>query len=155
VAFTLLAAPLLPRLGPLGVSVHSCLLAAAMLAIGAPVVAAISGGPVLPAPSRAEIAAVSYLAVVVTAVAFLGWYTCVARLGTERAGLLVGLMPVSALATSLATGQAALAWPAAAGVTLVGLGVAAGLTARDTHPCGGGAIPPGGEVLPPVVVPAS
>jgi drug/metabolite transporter (DMT)-like permease len=151
VAFTLLAAPLLPRLGPLGVSVHSCLLAAALLVIGTPVQAAVTGGPLLPAPSLAEVAAIGYLALVVTAVAFLCWYTCVARLGSERAGLLVGLMPVSALATSLAAGQTAPAWPAAAGVALVGLGVAAGLTTRQRS----GPIGPSGPVQPTAVGPAS
>jgi drug/metabolite transporter (DMT)-like permease len=132
-----------------------------MLAAGTPVVAAIGGGPMLAAPSRAEVAAAGYLAVVVTAVAFLCWYTCVARLGAERAGLLVGLMPVSALVTSLAAGQAAPSWPAAAGVTLVGLGVTAGLTARrPTPPAGrpGGQpeeVPAGAEVRPTAVLPAS
>jgi drug/metabolite transporter (DMT)-like permease len=136
VAFTLLAAPLLPRLGPAGVSVHSCLLAAAMLAAGTPVVAAVRGEPVLPRPSWPEVAAAGYLAVVVTAVAFLCWYTCLARLGAERAGLLVGVMPVSALGASLAIGQTALAWPGATGVALVALGVAAGLSIGTPAPAG-------------------
>jgi drug/metabolite transporter (DMT)-like permease len=128
VAFTLLAAPLLPRLGPVGVSVHACLLAAAMLAAGTPLAAALAGTAVLPRPTAAEVAATGYLVVAVTAFAFLAWYTCVGRLGAERAGLLIGLMPVAALAASLAAGRAAPTWPAVTGVALVGLGVAAGLT---------------------------
>jgi drug/metabolite transporter (DMT)-like permease len=128
VAFTLLAAPLLPRLGPIGVSVHTCALAVPMLAAATLIGAVSTGTPLLPRPTAAEVAAVGYLALVVTAFAFVAWYTCLARLGSERTGLLVGLMPVGALATSLALGQTAATWPAATGVALVGIGVAAGLT---------------------------
>jgi drug/metabolite transporter (DMT)-like permease len=127
VAFTLLAAPLLPRLGPVGVSLHACLLAGGMLAAGAPVVAAVAGTAVLPRPTAAVVAAAGYLALAVTAFAFLAWYTCVGRLGAERAGLLIGLMPVAALAAGVALGQTAPTPLAVTGVGLVGLGVATGL----------------------------
>ena len=45
-----------------------------------------------------------YLAVAVTAVAFVLWYTCVQRLGSARAGLLTGIAPVSAAAVGVAVG---------------------------------------------------
>ena len=41
-------------------------------------------------------AAIGYLAVMVTAVAFLCWYTCVAAIGSPRAGLLTGFAPPAA-----------------------------------------------------------
>jgi drug/metabolite transporter (DMT)-like permease len=130
VAFTLLAAPLLPRLGTLGVSLHTCLLAVVLLVAAAPVEAALTGRPALPAPTGAQVASLVYLAVVVTAFAFLAWFTCVARLGAERAGLLVGVMPVSTLIASLVLGQASATVPAITGVALVGLGVGVGVAAR-------------------------
>jgi drug/metabolite transporter (DMT)-like permease len=114
--------------------VHTCLLAGLLLAAGTPVVAAVTGSPLLPAPSPAQVTAVGYLVVVVTAVAFVAWYTCVSRLGAERAGLLVGLMPVSALAASLALGQTTITAGAGLGVALVGMGVAVGLTAGQPRP---------------------
>ena len=42
----------------------------------------------------AHLLAVGYLAVVVTAVAFVLWYGAVAALGPARAGLLTGVVPV-------------------------------------------------------------
>jgi drug/metabolite transporter (DMT)-like permease len=121
VAFTLLAAPLLPRLGPLSVSLHSCWYAGVALLLVAPFAP-------LPRPDAAQAGAAAYLAAM-TVLAFLGWYTCVARLGAERTGLLVGVMPVAALVAQVAAGQAGLRWTAVAGVALVAAGVGAGLRA--------------------------
>ena len=50
-----------------------------------------------------EAVAFAYLAVVVTALAFVLWYEALDRLGSARAGLLAGLVPVSALFTAVAT----------------------------------------------------
>jgi drug/metabolite transporter (DMT)-like permease len=129
VGFTLLAVPLLPRLGAVAVSVHSCVLAAVQFTVLAPLLAAATGTPVLRAPTAAEAGAVAFLAVAVTAVAFVLWYGAVVRLGSDRAGLLIGIMPVSALLTGLALGIGATPL-AAAGAALVGIGVAAGLTGQ-------------------------
>jgi drug/metabolite transporter (DMT)-like permease len=121
VAFTLLAAPLLPRLGPLSVSLHSCWYAGVALLVALPFAP-------LPRPSAAQAGAAAYLAAM-TVLAFLGWYTCVARLGAERTGLLVGIMPVAALVAQVGSGQTGLRWAAVAGVGLVAAGVGAGLRA--------------------------
>jgi drug/metabolite transporter (DMT)-like permease len=78
VGFTLLAAPLLPRLGPLKVSAWAAWLATAELAL-------LSRWQL---PAVSEAAAIGYLAVFTTAVAFVCWFGAVQRLGASRAGLL-------------------------------------------------------------------
>lgn len=95
-SFTLLAVPVLGRLGPWGVSVHTTWIAAVAFGIGAPFDhGRLDGG---------DLAAMGYLAVAVTAVAFVLWYGAVARLGADRAGLLTGVAPVAAAAAGVALG---------------------------------------------------
>ncbi|HXP58422.1 MAG TPA: DMT family transporter [Streptosporangiaceae bacterium] len=101
VAFTLLAVPLLGRHGPWGVSVHTTWIATIMFGIlgltreGPAAVTRLTGPDWL---------AVGYLAVAVTAVAFVLWYTGVSRLGAGRAGLLTGVAPVAAAITGVLLG---------------------------------------------------
>ena len=121
VAFTVLAAPLLRSLSPLGLSTRACAVAA--VALGA---AAVAGGG-LPRPGRAEALAIAYLAVASTAIAFVLWYRAVARLGAERAGLFAGLMPVSAALVGAAVTDASLQAGTLAGTLLAGAGLAVGL----------------------------
>src|SRR6266540_1061717 len=76
------------------------------------------------------LAALAYLGLVLTVLAFLAWYAGLARLGVERAGMCFGLMPVAALtATAVFDGRVP---PVAqvAGVLLVGAGLSAGLMAK-------------------------
>ena len=141
VAFTLLAVPLLPRLGPVTVSVHSCVIAALQLALVAPLLAAATGTAVVRVPTGVEVGALAFLAVAVTAMAFVAWYTAVGRLGSERAGLLAGLIPVAALGAGLILGTGALTPATAAGSALVGIGVACGLSGRPET-----TVTPGGGV---------
>jgi drug/metabolite transporter (DMT)-like permease len=62
--FSLLAVPLLPRLGPLAVAAYACLAAVVLLGIGAPLL----DGPVaLRVPTAGEAGAVAFLGLVVTA----------------------------------------------------------------------------------------
>jgi len=122
-AFSLLAAPLLGRLGAIGVSAWACLLAVPLLAVAGLV--ADGPGGVLAVPTTTEALALGYLTVVVTAAAFVLWYTAVRTLGAGCAGLLSGLMPVSALLAAVALGHSDLDPGRLAGV----LGVAAGITA--------------------------
>lgn len=124
--FTLLAVPVLRRHGPWGVSVHTTWLAATVfLTIGL-----LREGPA--AVLRLEtpdLLAVCYLAVAVTAVAFVLWYTCVTRLGAARAGLLTGVAPVAAAASGVLLGGPAprpLVW---LGIAVVAGGLALGLPA--------------------------
>lgn len=129
-AFSLLAAPLLPRLGPVRVSAWSCALAVPLL-VGA---AAVTGEPHRwRSPHLAELAALAYLGLVLTVLAFLAWYAGLARLGVERAGMCFGLMPVAALAATAAL-DARVPPPAqVAGVLVVGAGLALGLTATRSQ----------------------
>jgi drug/metabolite transporter (DMT)-like permease len=104
VATSLLAAPVLPRLGALAVTVYVCGLAG-LLMLAAAVVARLAGGPpILSAPDPAQLAALAYLTVAVTALVFIAWYGAVERLGVDRAGLFNGLIPVTSLAAVALTG---------------------------------------------------
>jgi drug/metabolite transporter (DMT)-like permease len=124
-AFSLLAAPHLARLGPLAVSAYACLLALPLLA-GWSLVA---GGPSLPAPDATEALALLYLGLAVTTGGFLCWYTAVGILGIERAGLLSGVLPVSALACSAAIDAADVTPARLAAVAVVAAGITLGVRA--------------------------
>jgi drug/metabolite transporter (DMT)-like permease len=124
-AFSLLAAPHLARLGPLAVSAYACLLALPLLAAWS--IAA--GGPDLPAPGASEAIALVYLGLAVTAGGFLCWYTAVGILGVERAGLVSGVLPVSALACSAAIGAAHVTPARLAAVAVVAAGITLGVRA--------------------------
>lgn len=124
--FTLLAVPVLRRHGPWGVSVHATWLAAAGFAVVA--VAREGPGAVIKLGVQ-DALATAYLAVAVTAVAFVLWYSAVRHLGPGRAGLLTGVAPVAAAVTGIALGGPAprpLVW---VGVAVVAAGLALGLPA--------------------------
>jgi drug/metabolite transporter (DMT)-like permease len=133
--FTLLAVPLLQRHGPWGVSVHTTWLAALIFA---------AAGVFHEGPSAAlrltarDLLTVGYLALAVTATAFVLWYSSVRRLGAALAGLLTGVAPVAGAAAGLALGGPAprpLVW---LGIALVASGLALGLpTSRRPPPAGG------------------
>ena len=104
VGTSLLAAPVLPRLGALSVTIYACGLAGVLL-LAAAVVASFAGGPpILRIPTATQLAALSYLAVAVTAVVVLAWYAAMKRLGVDRTGLFNGLIPITALAAVALTG---------------------------------------------------
>ena len=128
-AFSLLAAPLLAPLGPVTVSAWAAVLAVPMLlAIGL-----VLDGPggLLRVPTVAEALGLAWLAVGVTAIAFVLWYSAVQALGVERTGLLTGVLPVSALVVAALLGTAELTPGRLAGAVLVGAGIAAGLLGRS------------------------
>jgi drug/metabolite transporter (DMT)-like permease len=124
-AFSLLAIPVLHRLGPLRVSTCVCGIAGLMLAVAAIVV---DGSAALPVPTADQVGAVLYLALVLTVGAFLAWYSAVGRLGVERAGLFVGLVPVSALVGGIVLGTGAFSPTGLVGAILVGSGVVLGIS---------------------------
>jgi drug/metabolite transporter (DMT)-like permease len=95
---SLLAAPVLPRLGALAVTIYSCGLAGILLLAAAAVARAAGGPAVLRIPTVTQLAALSYLAVAVTAVVFMAWYAAMQRLGVGRTGLFNGLIPSTSLA---------------------------------------------------------
>src|SRR5215471_14198567 len=101
---SLLAAPVLPRLGPLAVTIYACGLAGILLLAAAAVASSAGGPPILRTPTATQLAALSYLAVAVTAVVFLAWYAAMKRLGVDRTGLFNGLIPIASLAAVALTG---------------------------------------------------
>jgi drug/metabolite transporter (DMT)-like permease len=125
--FTLLAIPVLRRHGPWGVSTHATWLAAVMFAV----IGVLHEGPgALARLDAHEWLATCYLAVVVTAVAFVLWYSCVGRIGASRAGLLAGVAPVAAAISGVLLGHPAprpLVW---AGIVVVAAGLAVGLRGK-------------------------
>jgi drug/metabolite transporter (DMT)-like permease len=125
VAFSLIAAPLLARLGPTRVSAYACGFAVPVLLAAALVV-----GERWRPPALAETAALAFLALVLTAGMFPLWYAGVHRLTVERAGMFTGLLPVVSLLATSALDRALPPWSQLAGVLLVGAGLTAGLATR-------------------------
>jgi drug/metabolite transporter (DMT)-like permease len=126
VAFSLLAVPLLPRLGAIRVSAYSTLTAVPLLLVAGLIV---DGRGVLRVPTGTETAALAYLAVVVTAIAFFCWYDALPRLGAERAGLFSGFLPIGAAVSSLALGTGRVVPGELAGIAVVLTGLAVGFLA--------------------------
>jgi drug/metabolite transporter (DMT)-like permease len=118
VGFTLLAAPLLPRLGPMRVAAWSAILASAELAI-------LTRGDI-PTPSTEQAAAIAYLAVITTALAFVLWFSAVQELGAARAGLLVGFMPIAAVTVDALLNGRTPSTADVAGTALVAAGIVFG-----------------------------
>lgn len=117
--FSLLSVGLVAGLGVLPVAFGSTLLAGVVMT-GWTVVT----GPRLPTSSEAL--AIAYLAVTVSAAAFVLWYVGLARLGVVAAGLFVALIPVGSLMGAFVV-QSRLVRPlAVVGVALVAAGIAIG-----------------------------
>lgn len=128
--FTLLAVPVLGRHGAWGVSVHTVWMGSVMFgALGL-----VGEGPsAVTRLTVTDLAAVAYLALLVTVAAFLLWYSAVSALGPARAGLITGIAPVSAALAGLALGirnPNLLMW---LGIAVVAAGLALGLRSRPTH----------------------
>ncbi|MFD9084776.1 EamA family transporter [Streptomyces erythrochromogenes] len=123
-AFTLLAVPVLRRHGAWGVSVHAVWLGALMLA-GLTVL--FERPSELGSLRAGQWAAAGYLAVMVTAVAFLLWYRTVAAVGAGRAGLLTGVAPLAAAGAGVLAGGPVPGPAVWLGMAVVVAGLAAGL----------------------------
>ncbi|MCX5308576.1 DMT family transporter [Streptomyces sp. NBC_00160] len=123
-AFTLLAVPVLRRHGAWGVSVHAVWLGALMLT-GLTVV--FESPAAVASLGRPQWVAAGYLAVMVTAVAFLLWYRTVAAVGAGRAGLLTGVAPLAAAGAGVVTGSGVPGSAVWLGLLVVIAGLAAGL----------------------------
>ncbi|WP_078893233.1 EamA family transporter [Streptomyces sp. NRRL F-2580] len=122
--FTLLAVPVLRRHGAWGVSVHAVWLGALMLAG----LAVLFERPAdLGTLGTAQWAAAGYLAVMVTAVAFLLWYRTVVAVGAGRAGLLTGVAPVAAAGAGVLAGSGVPGPAVWLGLLVVVVGLAVGL----------------------------
>ncbi|MBE1484949.1 drug/metabolite transporter (DMT)-like permease [Plantactinospora soyae] len=126
VSFSLLAAAVLPRLGPVRVAAYSC-----ALAVPLSLLVALPAGELARwrLPTVVEGTVLGYLAAFMTVVAFLAWFTGLRRLGVERAGVLVGLMPVATLVTAAVQAGRVPDLGQSAGVLVVAIGLAAGVSA--------------------------
>jgi drug/metabolite transporter (DMT)-like permease len=133
---SLLAAPVLPRLGALTVTVYACGLAGILLLAAAAVARSAGGPPILRTPTATELAALSYLTVAVTAAVFVAWYTAMERLGADRTGLFNGLIPVASLAAVALTGTGAITPLRFLGALAVLAGVILGLGRAPQAPAG-------------------
>jgi drug/metabolite transporter (DMT)-like permease len=129
--FSLLALPLLPKLGPVRVSAYTQVLAVPMLLLAG---ALADGAAMLRPPSAAEAAGLLYLSIVVSAGAFFLWYDALPRLGADRAGLFAGVLPLGAIVTSVVLGLGAPTATELAGVAVVVAGLTLGLARRRSRP---------------------
>jgi drug/metabolite transporter (DMT)-like permease len=136
VCFTLFAVGVVRRLGVLAVATWTCLLAAA---IGAAVGTFVGGWQM---PDARQTFSLVLLALLVTALAFGLWYFSVNRLGSDRAGVLIGLMPVSGLVTAVLLGAQEFTLVSAAGAATVALGCVIGLRRGAHHTHDAGRVPP-------------
>ncbi|OIJ99303.1 hypothetical protein BIV25_09765 [Streptomyces sp. MUSC 14] len=127
-AFTLCAVPVLRRHSPWGVSVHAIWLAAVMLAA----LGTMCEGPsAIGELTGLQWAAVGYLALLVTAVAFVLWYSTVRAAGSGRAGLLTGIAPLAAAAVGAVTGRGTPGPSVWLGIAVLIGGLIGGLRPRD------------------------
>ncbi|RST07735.1 DMT family transporter [Streptomyces sp. WAC07149] len=127
-AFTLLAVPVLGRHGAWGVSVHAVWMGAVMLAV----LSVCTERPsALAELTVRQWGAVGYLAVLVTAVAFLLWYRTVAAVGSGRAGLLTGIAPLAAACAGALSGGGVPRPAVWLGLAVVVSGLALGLRGGD------------------------
>jgi drug/metabolite transporter (DMT)-like permease len=127
VIFTLAGIGVTRRLGATAASTWACIGAA----VGGALITTGKSEWVL--PTLQEFAALVVLGTLVTAVAFVLWYTGVSVLGADRAGVLIGLMPLSGLGVAVIVGAQSLTITALIGAVVVALGCAAGLSGnRDT-----------------------
>ncbi|HEY1570086.1 MAG TPA: DMT family transporter [Pseudonocardiaceae bacterium] len=145
VMFTVSGAGVTRRLGVVEASTWA---SAAAAVIGAGISSVVSGPAAWPMPSERQWVALAVLGVLVTAVAFVGWYSAVAALGADRAGVLIGLMPVAGFVMSVLLGAQPVSVTGIGGALLVGLGCVAGLrraTGRrgpsGAHPARSPAVP--------------
>ena len=122
--FSLLAVPLLPRLGEFRVSAYVTAIAVPILVV---VGLATEGTGFLRLPSAAEAAALLYLALPLTVGAFLLWYRALSGLGPQRAGLLIGFVPIAACVSSAVLGVGVPGPAQLVGVLIVVLGIVGGM----------------------------
>jgi drug/metabolite transporter (DMT)-like permease len=129
--FSLLAMPLLPKLGPVRVSAYTVAVAVPLLLLVGVVA---DGSGVLRMPTTAEAAGLVYLATVVSAGAFFLWYDALPRLGADRAGLFAGVVPVGAIVTTVLLGLGTPTSTELGGAALVIAGLAVGLVPSRRPP---------------------
>ena len=123
-AFTLLAVPVLARHTPWGVSIHATWIGGVLLAVlGVP----LEGPTAVREVTMSQWAAAGYLTLMVTAVAFVLWYSTVRAVGAGRAGLLTGIAPLAAAVVSAVSGTGMPGPSVWLGIAVVIVGLVVGL----------------------------
>ena len=135
---SLLAAPVLTRLGALAVSTYACGIAGILLLTAAAVARSAGGPPVLRMPTEAEAGALAYLTIAVTAVVFIAWFGAMQHLGVDRTGLFNGLIPVTSLVAVALTGTGTITPLGLLGAFAVLAGVVLGLSGAHQAPARAG-----------------
>jgi drug/metabolite transporter (DMT)-like permease len=125
--FSLLAAPMLQRLGPTVIAAATCAMAVPMFAAAAVFTGELKRWR---PPTVTETAVFCLLGLILTACAFLAWFHGLRRVGAATAGITIGIVPVAALAA--ASLQSALL-PTPRQAAAVGI-VAAGLLLATSRP---------------------
>lgn len=130
-AFSLLAVPLLPRLGAIGTSGY-CTAIAAVEAYAVALV--VDGFPGVRVPTLVEFLALLWITLFVTVVAFICWYSGLVRIGAAYAGLFAGVLPLTTalVAPLVGTGTFGV-WQLVGGLA-VAAGLAVGLVSRPRTP---------------------
>ncbi|MEO3809576.1 DMT family transporter [Sphaerisporangium sp. B11E5] len=131
VCYSLLALPLLPRLGAVRVAAYATVIAVPILTV---IGLTADGTAFLRVPTTEETLGLGYLALVVTTVAFYLWYTALPRLGPGVAGLFAGLIPVGAIVTGMVLGLAIPSPADLLGAGLVIAGIAIGVRGGRPRP---------------------
>ncbi|MFJ2028873.1 DMT family transporter [Streptosporangium sp. NPDC087985] len=150
--FSLLAIPLLPRLGAVRVSAYSAALAVPLLTVAGLL---LDGTAMLRVPTLPEALGLGYQAMIVTAVAFFLWYDALPRIGAGTAGLFAGLIPVGAITTGVVLGLGTPSVPDLLGAVLVVAGIAIGLSGAGPPPPAAGSHAAGGRRFSPGRRPAA
>jgi drug/metabolite transporter (DMT)-like permease len=127
--YTLIGRRVLGRVSALATTTYAAIFGTAMLAVGALVEQPWGEIAALPAKGWAAIA---YLGVLGTVVAFLWFYEGVQRIGPSRAGVFINLVPVF----GVAFGALLLGEPILASMIIGGLLVIAGVTVTNRAPRG-------------------
>ena len=126
VSFTLLIVGVVGRLGAFAAATWCCFTAA----IGGALVATVmDGAGAWQLPTRVETLALLVQAIGATAIGFCCWYRAVNDLGADRAGVLIGCMPISGFVVSVMLGAQPLTLTSCVGAALVTAGCVIGLRA--------------------------
>lgn len=127
IMFSLLAVPLIDRLGTLRTTTYAVTAAVAWLWAASLIT---NGAALPPAPTRVEGACLLYLAVVIGVLANLLWYAALPRIGADHAGLFYACTPLGALAAGLALHTSTPGLGELAGFALIAGGLLLGLAPR-------------------------
>jgi drug/metabolite transporter (DMT)-like permease len=128
VAFTLFAVKLIERYGPIATTLYAAIAGGAVLLLAGLII----DGPrsfMIADADRGELAALAYLAIMVSIGANLAWFTALPRIGPDRAGLFYAFVPVGALLAGLVLGISTPTGIELAGIAVMIVGLLTGLVA--------------------------